>query len=136
MKFYYGKNIFDLHTSDNETTDLLKFFGISTAMQFVSLFFLNEGNITISLFITYLKCTVVNYANKNSSSLNKHYLRAVEYAIYGPLNTLFLFFFDFLFMFILTMLLLKTLWKNYYFLIQTSKIHLFHRILGIQTFWF
>ena len=101
MKFYYGKNIFDLHTSDNETTDLLKFFGISTAMQFVSLFFLNEGNITISLLITYLKCTVVNYANKNSSSLNKHYLRAVEYAIS--------FFFDFLFMFILTMLLLKTL---------------------------
>ena len=128
MKFYYGKNIFDLHTSDNETTDLLKFFGISTAMQFVSLFFLNEGNITISLLITYLKCTVVNYANKNSSSLNKHYLRAVEYAIS--------FFFDFLFMFILTMLLLKTLWKNYYFLIQTSKIHLFHRILGFQTFWF
>ena len=126
MKFYYGKNIFDLHTSDNETTDLLKFFGISTAMQFVSLFFLNEGNITISLLITYLKCTVVNYANKNSSSLNKHYLRAVEYAIS--------FFFDFLFMFILTMLLLKTLWKNYYFLIQTSKIHLFHRILGFQTF--
>ena len=128
MKFYYGKNIFDLHTSDNETTDLLKFFGISTAMQFVSLFFLNEGNITISLLITYLKCTVVNYANKNSSSLNKHYLRAVEYAIS--------FFFDFLFMFILTMLLLKTLWKNYYFLTQTSKIHLFHRILGFQTFWF
>ena len=128
MKFYYGKNIFDLHTSDNETTDLLKFFGISTAMQFVSLFFLNEGNITISLLITYLKCTVVNYANKNSSSLNKHYLRAVEYAIS--------FFFDFLFMFILTMLLLKTLWKNYYLLIQTSKIHLFHRILGFQTFWF
>ena len=128
MKFYYGKNIFDLHTSDNETTDLLKFFGISTAMQFVSLFFLNEGNITISLLITYLKCTVVNYANKNSSSLNKHYLRAVEYAIS--------FFFDSLFMFILTMLLLKTLWKNYYFLIQTSKIHLFHRILGFQTFWF
>ena len=128
MKFYYGKNIFDLHTSDNETTDLLKFFGISTAMQFVSLFFLNEGNITISLLITYLKCTVVNYANKNSSSLNKYYLRAVEYAIS--------FFFDFLFMFILTMLLLKTLWKNYYFLIQTSKIHLFHRILGFQTFWF
>ena len=128
MKFYYGKNIFDLHTSDNETTDLLKFFGISTAMQFVSLFFLNEGNITISLLITYLKCTVVNYANKNSSSLNKHYLRAVEYTIS--------FFFDFLFMFILTMLLLKTLWKNYYFLIQTSKIHLFHRILGFQTFWF
>ena len=128
MKFYYGKNIFDLHTSDNETTDLLKFFGISTAMQFVSLLFLNEGNITISLLITYLKCTVVNYANKNSSSLNKHYLRAVEYAIS--------FFFDFLFMFILTMLLLKTLWKNYYLLIQTSKIHLFHRILGFQTFWF
>ena len=39
----------------------------------------------------HLKCTAVHYANLNSSFLNKHYLRAVEYAI----------FFDFLFMFIL-----------------------------------
>ena len=54
----------------------------------------------------HLKCTAVHYANLNSSFLNKHYLRAVEYAI----------FFDFLFMFILTMLLSNTLWKNYHFL--------------------
>ena len=55
MKFYYVKNIFDLHPFDNETTTM-KFFEIST-------------------------CTVVHYANLNSSFLNKHYLRAVEYAI-------------------------------------------------------
>ena len=42
MKFYYVKNIFDLHTFDNEKTDLLKLFEISTERHFVSLFFLNE----------------------------------------------------------------------------------------------
>ena len=50
-------------------------------MHFVSLLFLNEGNIAISLLMIHLKCTVVYYANLNSSSLNKHYLWAVEYAI-------------------------------------------------------
>ena len=63
-------------------------------MQFVSLFFLNERNIGTSL-----KCTVVHYANLNSSSINKHYLRVAEYAISC--------FFIFLFMFILTRLLQK-----------------------------
>ena len=42
MKFYYVKNIFDLHTFDNEKTDLLRLFEISTERHFVSLFFLNE----------------------------------------------------------------------------------------------
>ena len=69
----YVTNIFDLHTFDNEATALLKFFEISTEMHFVSLLFLNERNITTS----HLKCTVVHYANLNSSSLNKPYLRAV-----------------------------------------------------------
>ena len=81
MKFCYFKNIFDLHTFDNERTDHLKFFEISTEMHFVSLFFLSEGNITISLLMIYEKCTVVHYANLNSNSLNTHYSRAVEYAI-------------------------------------------------------
>ena len=58
VKFCYVLIVFDIHTFDNETTAFLKFFEISTEMDFVSLcFFL--------------------YANLNSGSLNKHYLRAV-----------------------------------------------------------
>ena len=56
MKFYYVTNIFDLHIFDNETTALLKFFQISTEMHFVSLFFLNERNITTSLLMMHSKC--------------------------------------------------------------------------------
>ena len=66
MKFYYVRNISDLHTFDNETTALLKWFEISTEMQFV-LFLLNERNITTSLLIIHLKCTVAHFANLNSS---------------------------------------------------------------------
>ena len=61
MKFYYVTNIFDLHTIDNETTTLLKFFENYTEMHFVSLLFLNERNITVSLLIIHLKCTVMRY---------------------------------------------------------------------------
>ena len=49
MKFYYVKNIFDLHTFD------LIFFAISTEMPFVSLLFLNKRNITTSLLMIHLK---------------------------------------------------------------------------------
>ena len=70
MKFYYVTNVFDLRT-----------FEISTEIHYVSSFFLNERNITISLLMIHLKCTVVHYANLNSSSINKPYLRAIEYAI-------------------------------------------------------
>ena len=80
MKFCYVTKIFDLHAYDNETTALLNFFEICTEMNFVSLFFLNERNITTSLLMIHLKCTVVHYANLNSSSINKPYLRAIECA--------------------------------------------------------
>ena len=50
-------------------------------MHFVSLFFLIERNITASLLMIHLKCTFVHSANLNSSTINKPYLRAVEYAI-------------------------------------------------------
>ena len=50
-------------------------------MHFVSLFFLNERNITISLFMIHLKFTVAHFANLKSSFINKPYLRAVECAI-------------------------------------------------------
>ena len=81
MKFYYVINIFDLHTFDNETAALLKTLEISAEMQFVSLFFLNEKNITTSLLMIHLKCAVVHYANLNSSAINMPNLRALEYAI-------------------------------------------------------
>ena len=101
MKFYYVTNIFDLHTFDNETTALLKFTETSTEIHFVSLLFLNERNIATSLLMIHSKCTLVHYANLNSSSKNKPYLRAAKYVIS--------FFFDFLFTFLLTRVSPKTL---------------------------
>ena len=62
------------------------FFEICTDMHFVSLFFLNERNITTSLLMIHLKCTVVHYTNLNWSSKNKPFLN------YGSLNMLFRFF--------------------------------------------
>ena len=50
-------------------------------MHFVSLFFINERNIATSLLMIHLKCIIVYYANLNWSSINKPYLRTVEYAI-------------------------------------------------------
>ena len=100
MKFCYLTNSFDQQTLDDKTTAFLKHLEISTEMHFVSLYFLNERNIATSLLMRHLKCTVVHYANLNSSSINKPYLGAVEYAIL---------FFYFFFVFILTRLLSKTL---------------------------
>ena len=79
-------------------------------------FFQNARNISTSLLIIHLKCTIAHYANLNSSSKNKPFLN------YGLLNMLFRFF-HFLFMFILIKLLSKNLWNNYHFLIPISKIH-------------
>ena len=82
MNFYYLTNIFAVPSFNNEVTTVFKSLEISTEMHFLSLFFLNERNIATSLFIIQLKCTVVHYANLNSSSVNKLYCtRAVEYAI-------------------------------------------------------
>ena len=49
--FYYVTNTFDLHTFDNETTILFKIFENSSEIHFVSLIFLNERNITISILM-------------------------------------------------------------------------------------
>ena len=81
LKYYYVTSIFDPHTFDDETTVLLNFFEISTEKHFVSLFLLNERNMTTSLLKIHLKCTVVHYANLNSSSIKKHYKWVVEYTI-------------------------------------------------------
>ena len=64
---------------------ILNFFEICTEMHFVSLYFLNERNITTSLLVIHLKCTVVNYDNLNSSSINQVFLN------YGLLNIRFRF---------------------------------------------
>ena len=77
MKFCYVTNIFDLHTFDYETTVLKNFFEIFTEMHFVNLTFDDT-----------FKMYFMHYANLNSSSINKPYLRAAEYAA--------LFFFRFL----------------------------------------
>ena len=69
-------------------------------MHFGYLIFLNERNMTTSLLMIYLKCTVVHCTNLNWSCKNKPFLN------YGSLNMLFCFF-DFLFMFILMKLLSK-----------------------------
>ena len=115
---FLGSSNLDLHIFDKETAALLNFFEICTEMHFVSLFFLNERNITTSLLMIHLKCTVVHYSNLNSNSINKPFLN------YGPLNMLFLFS-DLISIvtFILTRLLIKKLWNNYHFLTQISKIH-------------
>ena len=104
--FYYVTNIFDLHIFDNETAAFLfiYLFEICPDMYFVSLFFLNERNITTSLLMTKLKCTVVHYANLNSSFKSKPFLN------YVPLNILFFFFFLFL-MFILMKLLVQKMYE-------------------------
>ena len=52
-------------------------------MYFVSLFVLNERNITTLLLMIHWKCTLVHYANLNSSSIKKSFL------YYGSLNKLF-----------------------------------------------
>ena len=62
------------------------FFEICTETYFVSLLFLNQRNITTFLLMMHLKCTVVHYANLNSSSVNK------PISNYGLLNVLFRFF--------------------------------------------
>ena len=114
MKFYSQIYfIFILMTMKRRS--FLEFFEISTEIHSVSLFFLNERKIITSLLMIHLKCAVVRYSNLNSRSINKPYLRAVEYDIS--------FFFDFLFIFIFTRLLQKTLWNNCHFLIQTFKTH-------------
>ena len=65
------------------TMKFIYLFEICPDIYFVSLFFLNERNITTSFLTTQLKCTVVHYANLNSSFKNKPFIN------YVPLNMLF-----------------------------------------------
>ena len=102
--FYNVTNIFDLHIFENEAAVLLICFSICTDMHFASLFFLNGRNITTSLLMINLKCTVVHYTNLNWSSKTK--LPVAEYAIL---------FFTIFYLFILMKLLSIYLWNNYSF---------------------
>ena len=77
--FYYVTNTLDLHIFENETATLLNFFEISTDMHFVSLFFLNERNIAISLLMIHFRCTFLHYAK---GLLKKDV--AAKMAIFGP----------------------------------------------------
>ena len=66
MKFYFITNIFDLYIFDNKTADLLIFFEICTEMHFVSLFFLNEKNITFRFDDTFkMYCCALYYSKCN-----------------------------------------------------------------------
>ena len=110
-----------LHIFSNETEALWNFFEICTEMYFVSLFFLKERNFTTSLLTIHLKCTVVLYANLNSSSINKPFLN------YGQLNMLFRFF-----RFLIYVYFNEALVKK--FTKFQDVVH--YRILGCQTLWY
>ena len=84
--FCYVTNIFDLHIYDNETTAHLIFFKFVWICILFLYFFQNERNITTTILIIHLKCTVLHYANLKSSSKNKLLLN------YGSLNMLLCFF--------------------------------------------
>ena len=99
--------VFDLYTFDNETMALLKVFETSREINFLSLFFLNERNITSPLLMMHLKCVVFHCANLNSGSINKVYLRAIEFAI--SISSRFFIYVSFKI-------------KKYHFLMQISKI--------------
>ena len=89
MKYYYVTNTFDWHIVDKETAARFKLFW---NLHGNALFLLNERNILISLLMIHLKCTVVDYANLNSSSMKQTIFKlwAIEYVIS------FWFFFNFL----------------------------------------
>ena len=118
MKFYYVTIIFDLQIFDNETTALLNIFEICTEMCFVSIFFLNERNITTSLLIiaTFKEYCFAWYVKLSSRSIIKPFLNDM------PPNMLFRFF-RFLIYVYFNEAFVKNLSKNY-FLIQISKIQI------------
>ena len=120
VKIYKAKSIFILKTTfwklpcSTKTvvksavkSSLLIFFGLCSEMHFVSLFFLKKRNITRSLLMKHLKCTVVHYVNLNPSSINTLFSSS------RPLNMQL--FFKLLFMFILMRFFLKALSKKYIF---------------------
>ena len=109
MKFYYVAIVLQWNNGS------FKLFWNLHGNEFPSFIFLNKRNIATSLLMIHLKCTVVHYANLNSSFINNSFLN------YGPLNMLF-YFFQVLFYF--NKAFVKNFMKNYHFLIHVSKLHL------------
>ena len=106
---------------------------IWTEMQFAFLFFLNKSNITTSLLMIHLKCTVAHYVNLNSRFISKPFLNQ------GPLNILFRFF-RFLTYVYFNGVFVKSFTKKILFF-NTNFQNIFqdvvyYRILGCQTLWY
>ena len=87
-------------------------------MHFVSLFFLTKRNITTSLLMIHLKCTVAHYANLDSHSINYPFIN------YGPFSMLFRFFRFLIYVYFNKAFVKNFMKKKYHFLIQISNIHL------------
>ena len=74
MNFYNVTNIFDqliLTMKQRSFQNFGKFTGKCILFLY---FFLNERNITTSLLMVHLTCTVMHYSNLNSNSINKLFL--------------------------------------------------------------
>ena len=107
IKFYRFTNIYDLKLLDNETTALWIFL-TCTEEPFASYILSNEGNIKSSILLMLLKCIFVGHSNGNESFTGRLFkLRAVEYAM----------------LFHFYRYLIYSLWGNYPFSAQISKIH-------------
>ena len=95
-------------------------------LHFVSLFFLNERNITTSLLIIHLKSTAVHYVNLNSSSINKLNMlfRSFRFLTYVSFNEVFV---------KKNYEKIIIFWYNFQNLFQDV---VYCSILGCQTLWY
>ena len=132
MEFYYITNIFNLRIFHNEMMALLKCFEICMEIHFVTLFFLNERNITTSLLMIHLKDIVVHYANLNVRSISKPFLNRL-------LNILFCFF-----RFIIYVYMNKAFVKHFMEKLSFYNTNfqnsfqdiVYYRIKGCETSWY
>ena len=120
MKFYYVAIVLQWNNGS------FKLFWNLHGNAFPSFIFLNKRNIATSLLMIHLKCTVVHYANLNSSSINKPYLRRHWICYF--------FFFNFLFMFILKKLIFLSFFNGNFE--NSFQVVVYYRILGCQTLWY
>ena len=100
-------------------------------MHFVSLFFLYKRNITTSLWMIHLKCTVVHFANINSSSIEKSFLNYIL-----PSFCFFQLFCIYLFV---NQTFGKSLVKNIIFntnFQNSFQYVVYYRLLRCQTLWY
>ena len=100
------------------------------------LFFLNKRSSATSLLMIHLKCTVIHYANLNSSSMNKPYLRGcwIYYFVGGFFGFLFMLFIYFNEAFV-TNFMKKLSFFNTNFQNSFQDV-VYYRILGCQALWY